>query len=65
MARRPSTLLLVSTDFQTRDTLVNRLRSVAVKSQPKLTQTVAGRPTLVPLGLVVSPHVVYVSQTLL
>jgi hypothetical protein len=42
VADRP--LLPVSTDFLTLDTLVDRLRSVATKSQPELTQSVAGRP---------------------
>jgi hypothetical protein len=68
VASRP--LLPVSTDFRTWDSLVNWLRSIAVKSQPEPTQSVAGRPrgwadrpALVPLWLVVWPHVVYVSQT--
>jgi hypothetical protein len=56
-------LLLISTDFRILDTLVDRLRSVATKSQPEPTQSVVGRPALVPLWLVVWPHVVYVSQT--
>jgi hypothetical protein len=37
-------LLLVSTDFQTLDTLVSCLRSVAAKSRPEPTQSVADRP---------------------
>jgi hypothetical protein len=37
-------LLPVSTDFRTWDTLVNRLRSVAIKYRPEPTQSVAGRP---------------------
>jgi hypothetical protein len=35
-------LLLVSTDFWTLDTLVDHLRSVAAKSRPESTQSVAG-----------------------
>jgi hypothetical protein len=65
-------LPLVSIDFGTRDTLLNRLRSVAVKFQPESTQSVAEQPrgwasraTLVLLSLVVWPHVVYMSQTYL
>jgi hypothetical protein len=58
-------LLLVSTDSQAWGTLVNLLRSIAVRSRPELTQSVAGRPALVPLSLVVWPHVVYVSETFL
>jgi hypothetical protein len=46
VAVRP--LLLVPTDFQTWDTLVNQLRSVAVKCQPEPTQSMAGQPALVP-----------------
>jgi hypothetical protein len=42
VACRP--LLPVSTDFQTWDNLVNRLRSVAVMSWPEPTQSLAGRP---------------------
>jgi hypothetical protein len=38
------TLLLVSTDFRTLDTLVDHLRSVAAKSRPEPTQSVAGQP---------------------
>jgi hypothetical protein len=70
VASRP--LLPVSTDFRTWDTFVNRLRSITVKSRPEPTQSVADRPrvwadrsTIVPLWLVVWPHVVYVSQTFL
>jgi hypothetical protein len=37
-------LLPVSTDFLTLDTLVDHLKSVAAKSWPELTQSVAGRP---------------------
>jgi hypothetical protein len=37
-------LLLVSTDFLTLDTLLDHLRSVAAKSRPEPTQSVAGRP---------------------
>jgi hypothetical protein len=55
-------LLLLSTNFWTWDTLRNWLRSIAVKSRPKPTQSVADRargwadrPTLVPLWLVVWP----------
>jgi hypothetical protein len=40
-------LLLVSTDFGSWDTLVNRLRSIAVKSRPKPTQSVASQLALV------------------
>jgi hypothetical protein len=36
-------LLPVSTDFRTLDTLVDRLRRVAAKYWPKLTQSVAGQ----------------------
>jgi hypothetical protein len=42
VAGRP--LLLVSTDYWTWDSLVNRLRSVAIKSRPELTQCLAGHP---------------------
>jgi hypothetical protein len=42
-------LLLVSTDLQTWDTLVNELRCIVVKSQPKPTQSVADQLALVPL----------------
>jgi hypothetical protein len=65
-------LLPVSTDFRTWDTLVNWLRRVAVMSRPEPTQSVAGRPrgwaglpALVPLWLMVWPHMVYMSQTIL
>jgi hypothetical protein len=58
VASRP--LLQVSTNFQTLDTLVDHLRSVAAKCRPEPTQIVAGRPwgqagrpTLEPLWLVV------------
>jgi hypothetical protein len=37
-------LLSVSIDFWILDTLVDRLRSVATKSRPEPTQSVAGRP---------------------
>jgi hypothetical protein len=47
-------LLPVSTDFRTWNTLVNRLRSVAVKSRPEPTQTVAGQP-LCPFDLWFDP----------
>jgi hypothetical protein len=47
VAGRP--LLPVSTDFQTLDTLVDRLRSIAAKSPPKQTQSVADRLPLGPL----------------
>jgi hypothetical protein len=36
-------LLLISTVFWTWDTLVNRLSSVVIKSQPEPTQSVAGQ----------------------
>jgi hypothetical protein len=58
VAGRP--LLLVSTDFRTLDTLIDHHRSIATKSRPKLTQSLAGRPAgpwapltcgLAPLGL--------------
>jgi hypothetical protein len=58
-------LLLVSTNFWTWDTLVNRLRSIAVNSRCEPTQSVAGRSALMPLWIVVWPHVVYVLQTFL
>jgi hypothetical protein len=70
VSRQP--LLPVSTDFQTWKTLVNRLRSIALKSRPEQTRSVAARPrgwagrlALMPLWLVVWPHVVYMSQTFL
>jgi hypothetical protein len=53
LAGRP--LLPVSTDFRTWDTLVNRLRSVAIKFWPEPTQSVADRPTLVPFDLCFGP----------
>jgi hypothetical protein len=52
MAGRP--LLPLSTDSQAWDTLINRLRSVAVKSQPELTQSEASRP-LCPFDLWFDP----------
>jgi hypothetical protein len=70
VADRP--LLLVSTNFRTWDTLVNRLKSVAIKSRPEPTHSVAAQPrgwacrlAFGPLWLVVWPHVLYVSQTFL
>jgi hypothetical protein len=42
VAVRP--LLLVSTDSQTQDTLVNRRMNVAAKSRLEPTQSVSGRP---------------------
>jgi hypothetical protein len=51
-AGRP--LLSVSTDFRTLDTLANWLTSVAIKSQPEPTQSVAGWP-LCPFDLWFSP----------
>jgi hypothetical protein len=42
MAGQP--LLLASADFWTLDTLVDRLKSIAAKSRPEPTQSVAGRP---------------------
>jgi hypothetical protein len=42
VASRP--LLPVSTDSRAWDTLINRLRSVSVKSRPELTQSVADGP---------------------
>jgi hypothetical protein len=51
-------LLLVSTDLQTWNTLVNELRCIVIKSQPKPTQSVADQLALVPLLLVVWPHMV-------
>jgi hypothetical protein len=70
VAIRP--LVLVSTKFWTWDTLLNRLRSVAITSWPEPTQGVAdwprgwaNRSALVPLLLVVWPHMVYMSETFL
>jgi hypothetical protein len=53
VAGRP--LLPVFTDFRTLDTLVDRLRSVAAKSRPKLSQSVAGRLALGPFDLWFGP----------
>jgi hypothetical protein len=58
-------LLLISTDSQAQDPLMNRRVNVAAKSRPEPTPSVAGRPALEPLLLMVWPHVVYVSQTFL
>jgi hypothetical protein len=52
VAGRP--LLPVSTDFRTLDTLLDRLRSVATKSQPESTQSVVGRP-MIPFDLWFGP----------
>jgi hypothetical protein len=48
-------LLPVSTELRTLDTLVDCLRSVAAKSQPEPTQSVAGRPWGCPIGRPMSP----------
>jgi hypothetical protein len=69
VAGRP--LLPVSTNFQTWDTLVNRLRSIAVKSLPRPTQSVAcqprgwaGRPAgpCAPLTYGLAPHGLHVTD---
>jgi hypothetical protein len=53
----------VSTDSRAYDPLLNQRVNVAAKSCPKSTQSVADRPALEPLWLVVGSHMVYMSQT--
>jgi hypothetical protein len=58
VASRP--LLSVSTESWAWDTLVNQLRSVAVKSQPELTQSVAD--PCAPLTCGLAPHSLHVTN---
>jgi hypothetical protein len=62
MAGQP--LLPVSTNSRTWDTLINQQRSVAIKSQPEPTQSVAGWPLCPPLTFGLAPRGLQVTNIL-